>query len=233
MSRVADPKAKIMLLRAAEEVFALRGVDGAKVEDITKRVGLSKGAFYLHFESKEAAAKQVVESFLARCGAFFGSPSEYPSLPEDPDELLDFTIERDIQIYEFLWQNRAILQILGSCRGEYDYLVEAFRAEIDEKTRAWVDHWRAEGLFRDEVDAILATVVMSGAYHELSLRLVRNEKRPAFEDWLSFAQDTFVRAYGSPELMRAQARRNQRVSSGIGAVARRRAGGDHVRSRRD
>jgi hypothetical protein len=34
MPRVADPKAKITLLRAAEEVFAERGLAAAHVEEI-------------------------------------------------------------------------------------------------------------------------------------------------------------------------------------------------------
>src|SRR5688500_18069833 len=122
MSRVADPKAKIVLLRAAEEVFAERGVAAAKVEDIARKAGVSKGAFYLHFESKDAAFKQIVASWLARCGSFFAAPGDYPDVPEDPDALLDFCIRRDVQIYEFLWQSRATMRILRSCQGEYDYL---------------------------------------------------------------------------------------------------------------
>ncbi|MFN7132252.1 MAG: TetR family transcriptional regulator, partial [Myxococcales bacterium] len=30
-----------------------RGLRGARIEDITSSCGLSKGAFYLHFDSKE------------------------------------------------------------------------------------------------------------------------------------------------------------------------------------
>src|SRR4051812_15473821 len=157
MSRVADPKAKITLLRAAEEVFAERGLGGAKVEEVARRAGVSKGAFYLHFESKEAALKELIESLVARCQSFFASPSAYPDLPEDLWELLEFSHARDVQIYEFLWQNRAFLRILPTCQGPYDYLVMAFRAEIAQTTREWVDYWRREGIFRDDVDADLAT----------------------------------------------------------------------------
>lgn len=215
MSRVADPKAKIMLLRAAEEVFAEKGLAGAKVEEIARRGGVSKGAFYLHFESKEAALKQLVESFLARCQSFFAPPSAYPGLPEDPADLLDFTLERDVQIYEFLWQNRAFLRILPTCHGEYDYLVAAFRAEIDVTTREWVDHWRSEGIYRKDVDADLAAALIGGAYNELSLRLLLAEKRPPLEDWLRFALETFFRAFGTPEMVAAVDFRNPRVSQDI------------------
>jgi len=223
MSRVADPRAKITLLRAAEEVFAEKGLAGAKVEEIARRGGVSKGAFYLHFESKEAALKQLVESFLARCQSFFAPPGAYPGLPEDPSDLLDFTLERDVQIYEFLWQNRAFLRILPTCQGEYDYLVLAFRADIAGITREWVDHWRREGIFRPEVDPDLASTLIGGAYHELSMRMLVEEKRPPLEEWLRFALETFFRAFGSPEMVAAVDLRNQRVSQGIGPPAHRSA----------
>lgn len=216
MSRVADPRFKIKLLRAAEAVFAEKGLTGAKVEEIARRAGVSKGAFYLHFESKEAALKHLVESFLARCHSFFAPPSSYPSsyltLAEHPSDLLDFTLERDLQIYGFLWENRAFLRILASCNQEYDYLVLAFRAEVAVTSRAWVSHWQREGVFRGDVDADLATTLIVGAYNELTTRMLLEEKRPPLEQWLRFAVETFFRAYGTREVLQAIELRNRRVS---------------------
>lgn len=212
MSRVADPMAKVTLLRAAEEVFAERGLAGAKVEEIAKRAGVSKGAFYLHFESKEAALTQLVESFLARCQTFFGGPGDYPSIPEDAEAVLDFMFERDLAIYEFLWQNRALLRILPSCQNDHVYLVEAFRADIAQTCRAWVDRFRTEGFFRANVDVDLAATLIGGAYNDLSLRLLALDKRPDLEGWLEFALETFSRAFGTSEFIDAVERRNERVS---------------------
>jgi AcrR family transcriptional regulator len=212
MSRVADPLAKITLLRAAEEVFSERGLAGAKVEDIAKRAGLSKGAFYLHFDSKEAALKQVVESFLARCGSLLASPAAYPDLPADPSAALDFAFERDVQMFEFLWQNQAILRILGTCGGQYDYLVQAFHSEMEQTSREWIEHWRREDLFRPEIDVELVVTMMHGAYNQLVMRMLTFEgKRPPLEEWLAFAQETFIRAYGTNALI--QASENRRVSN--------------------
>ena len=212
MSRVADPRAKSMLLRAAEEVFAEKGLAGAKVEEIARRAGISKGAFYLHFESKEAALKELVESFLARCNSSFAPPSTYPDLPRDPAALLELTLQRDVRIYEFLWLNRAFLRILASCQGAYDYLVLAFRAEIGVTTRQWVEHWRAEGIYRQDVDPDLATTLIGGAYHELSMRMRLEEERPPLEQWLGFARETFFRAYGTPAVLAVLDSRNPRVA---------------------
>jgi AcrR family transcriptional regulator len=215
MSRIPDPKAKIALLRAAEEVFAERGLVGAKIEDIARKAGLSKGAFYLHFESKEAALKQIVESWLARCSSFFAGPGEYPDAADDPDALLDFCIERDVQIYEFLWQSRSTMWILHSCQGEYAYLIDAFKADMQRRNRDWLDQWRRDGLVRPEADPDLAAVLMSGAYEALSLKMIRADRRPPFETWLAFAQETFIRAFGTPELIAALNRRSNRMTTGI------------------
>lgn len=45
--------AKNNILNAAGEVFAQKGYDAATMQDITEKCGLSKGAIYHHFKSKE------------------------------------------------------------------------------------------------------------------------------------------------------------------------------------
>jgi AcrR family transcriptional regulator len=217
---VADPKAKIALLRAAEDAFAERGLAGAKVEDIAKKAGLSKGAFYLHFESKEAALKQIVETWLARCGSFFAPATDEPDAPDDPDEILEFCFERDVQLYEFLWQSRTTMWVLRSCQGEYEYLFTAFKTEIQQRNREWLDRWRRGGLIRPDIDAEIAATLMSGAYEELSLKMIQSAQRPPFEKWLELAQQTFMRAYGTPELLAALQRRSRRMTSMQGLRSR-------------
>lgn len=48
--RPADRPAEI--LAAALEVFAARGFQGARLDEVAKRAGVSKGALYLYFETK-------------------------------------------------------------------------------------------------------------------------------------------------------------------------------------
>src|SRR4051812_38210780 len=63
MPRHADPTSRDGLVAAARAEFARRGLRGARIEDITAACGLSKGAFYLHFESKEKLFGDLVEAF--------------------------------------------------------------------------------------------------------------------------------------------------------------------------
>ncbi|MEE1831529.1 ScbR family autoregulator-binding transcription factor [Streptomyces sp. SP17KL33] len=50
-----------LILKAAGAVFAERGYDGATISDVYSRAGLTKGAFYFHFSSKEELAEAILE----------------------------------------------------------------------------------------------------------------------------------------------------------------------------
>ena len=58
------------LLGAAEAVFAEKGYDGARLQDIAARAGCSVGAVYFRFKDKNALFSAVAESFVddARMG---------------------------------------------------------------------------------------------------------------------------------------------------------------------
>jgi AcrR family transcriptional regulator len=52
------------IIDAAIEVFGERGLAGARLEDIAKRAGVSKGTIYLYFPNKEALFKEMVRLTL-------------------------------------------------------------------------------------------------------------------------------------------------------------------------
>ncbi len=60
-----------VLLDAAEQVFVLRGFDGASLEDIADCAGYTRGAIYSHFGSKEELFLQVNRRSLGRYLAEF------------------------------------------------------------------------------------------------------------------------------------------------------------------
>ncbi|MBW8814151.1 MAG: TetR/AcrR family transcriptional regulator [Caulobacterales bacterium] len=61
--RKADRPAEIV--EAALAVFAEKGFAAAKLDDIAARAGVSKGAVYLYFETKEDIFRAVVDQALA------------------------------------------------------------------------------------------------------------------------------------------------------------------------
>jgi len=61
--RKADRPGEIV--QAAMAVFAEKGFAAAKLDDIARRAGVSKGALYLYFETKEDLFRAVVDQAIA------------------------------------------------------------------------------------------------------------------------------------------------------------------------
>ena len=66
MARTVGVKAKVD--RAAVALFAAHGIDGVSIADIAAAAGVSQGALYRHYRSKEALATQLFESAYRRIG---------------------------------------------------------------------------------------------------------------------------------------------------------------------
>ena len=61
-----DGTTRARIERAALKLFARGGIDGVSIKDIAGACGLSDGAMYRHFESKEALARTLFEAIHAR-----------------------------------------------------------------------------------------------------------------------------------------------------------------------
>ena len=60
--RSEETRAKI--IEAAIKLFSTRGFNAASVDDICKEAGISKGAFYHHFESKQLLFLALLDGWL-------------------------------------------------------------------------------------------------------------------------------------------------------------------------
>jgi AcrR family transcriptional regulator len=65
--RATGVKARVEL--AAIDLFAARGVDGVSIADIAGAAGVSQGALYRHYRSKDELATQLFTSAYRRTGA--------------------------------------------------------------------------------------------------------------------------------------------------------------------
>ncbi len=52
---------KSQIIQAAEEVFTKKGFDEARMDDIAEQTGLSKGALYLYFKSKDDVILAILD----------------------------------------------------------------------------------------------------------------------------------------------------------------------------
>jgi AcrR family transcriptional regulator len=66
ISRRRGEETRERLTQAAGAVFARAGYDRATVDEIVREAGFSKGAFYVHFESKEDLFWSMLEERIGR-----------------------------------------------------------------------------------------------------------------------------------------------------------------------
>lgn len=75
----AETKKK--LYEIAERLYSERNFADVNVEDITEEAGITKGAFYVHFESKDALIAALIADHAAKADADYKTFLE--SLPDD------------------------------------------------------------------------------------------------------------------------------------------------------
>jgi AcrR family transcriptional regulator len=54
------------IIQAALELFVRNGYHGTSISDITRKVGVTKGALYAHFNSKDEVLIRIIEEFEIR-----------------------------------------------------------------------------------------------------------------------------------------------------------------------
>jgi TetR/AcrR family transcriptional regulator, transcriptional repressor for nem operon len=76
VSKEATEMNRGALLRAASRLFRLKGIDGVGVAEIAKEAGLTHGALYKHFPSKDALAAEAFYHAITAKNAAKGASNE-------------------------------------------------------------------------------------------------------------------------------------------------------------
>jgi AcrR family transcriptional regulator len=201
MSRPADPHAKEALIAAARAEFARRGLRGARIEDITAACGLSKGAFYLHFESKEGLFKVLVDAFLAEMGecatarladaqSFWEengalAPQELRAQSTRLQAFLEQECKEDLHTLEVMWRYRDVLDVLISgCQGTTFEgtlweVIELEQVRVAETNRKF----QQLGLCRADVPPELFGALVIGTYLLVGKKMAKAAEKPDLALW--------------------------------------------------
>ena len=205
MARPSDPHAKSRLLEAAERVFSEKGLDRAKVEDITTQAGLSKGAFYLHFDSKGDAFKELLSDVLMHLQTRLGEAKGccLPALDQGLEHALALWLERDLEMFEFIWKNRALVRITleGGRSADYQHLIEHFASYAQRETEALLRQGVESGIYRRDLDVEVAAAFIAGGYDRFARQLVRETKKPDLRKRLRELRWMVITGAGTPDLI--------------------------------
>lgn len=137
------------ILEAALKVFAQKGFAAARMEDIAREAGVTKGTIYLYFENKEAVFKSLVRESV---GATIATVTAAAQAQEGSARLLlRMVLGRVAQL--LVEGERVVLpKIVIGESSNFPWLAEFYRFEIIEKglqlLMSLIERGIAQGEFR-------------------------------------------------------------------------------------
>lgn len=167
----APPNAKSKLLDAAVQGIRTKGYAATTVDELCAAAGVTKGAFFHHFESKEALGVSAAQHFASMADVVFSSAS-YRTLPDPVDRLLEYVALRksqlrgDLAVFTCLFgtllqetyqTHPAIREACASPMAEHSTMLES---DISEALALYGSHpeWTARSL------ALYMQAVIQGAF---------------------------------------------------------------------
>ncbi len=137
------------ILDAALKVFAEKGYAGARMDDIARRAGVTKGTIYLYFENKEAVFKSLVREAVG--AALATATADAASLEGSARTLLGMTLGTMGAI--LIDSDKVVLpKIVIAESANFPWLAEFYRFEVIEKglglLTSLIRHGIARGEFR-------------------------------------------------------------------------------------
>lgn len=194
MPRRSNPAVRDALLDAARTEFGRAGLERARVEDIARRAGISKGAFYLHFASKEDAFREILQRFLGaleeqasrrrEAELRFESELARPSTSDLVEQRIELECLLDTELLEVLWRNRLIVAALdrAPARPHLDTVAD-FRRRMRALVANRIALKQREGWLRPDLDPLAVGDVIVGAYEAFGRRLVEMRHKPDLAAW--------------------------------------------------
>ncbi len=199
-------EAKSRILEAANRVFAEKGYHEATMDDIAKRLGVSKGAIYLYFASKEdlfeAMCKTAPQAFKEILYSSFGAETNpIQSATQFFDKMLKLSASNPGLSFEILSEasrNPGLKRILKQNHAEYEEVLTGFLAE-GQKLRIVGDNLDIRPL----ANALIA--LWNGLETLLVSGLPIDEARRA---WLEALKAIFMNQHGSDRSLPARTSRS-------------------------
>ncbi|HKC27738.1 MAG TPA: TetR/AcrR family transcriptional regulator [Jatrophihabitans sp.] len=163
-SRARQPYDLESLLAVVVDVFNERGYDGTSMEDLSRRLGISKSAIYHHVQGKEELLRIALDRALNGLDEIV---SEARALDKPAIDKLEYLIRGSVRV---LQQEHSYVALLLRVRGS----TQTGRAALDR--RRGVDNFVAElvrqaqqdGDFRTDIDAAITARLLFGMVNSLA-----------------------------------------------------------------
>ena len=158
--------------QAALEEFSEKGFLGASLRQIVKNAGVTTGAFYGYFSSKEALFASLVEPHAAALmGRFMQAQTGFAELPEgeQPEHMGEASGDYVDWMVDYIYQHREPVKLL-LCRAEgtsYEHFIHNMVEVEVEYTLKYMQVLRRLGKDIPELNRSLCHIIASGMFNGL------------------------------------------------------------------
>jgi AcrR family transcriptional regulator len=146
------------LLRVAREVFEEDGFDGASVSRIVDEANVSRGTFYLYFESKEDIFRTLAETLLTQVVDLQRPTEEAPS----PLETIRHSIGGFVVYYREHARLMAVLEQVATHDESFRTLRRDMRRGVAERAVRFIAAMQRRGVVPATVDPRYAATALTG-----------------------------------------------------------------------
>jgi TetR/AcrR family transcriptional regulator, transcriptional repressor for nem operon len=136
----AESKAEAMrarIMKSAAKLIVERGYSGTTLDEILVKTGVTKGAFFYHFKSKDELARRLIEHFAQQLEDYFEELfRRADDTTDDPLESIMYVLRK----FEDFLSARA--QPLRCMFASYAHELPQFPTEVREIVRGGLNRWR-------------------------------------------------------------------------------------------
>jgi AcrR family transcriptional regulator len=152
------------LLLVAVKLFNERGYDGTSMEDLSRKLGITKSAIYHHVPSKQELLRLAVDRAL---GGLFGVAREAEAIEGRAVDRLEHLVRGSIAVLvEQLPFVTLLLRVRGNTKVERAALSR--RREFDTIVTELVKQAEAEGDLRPDIDPAVTARLLFGMVNSLT-----------------------------------------------------------------
>ena len=155
-----------LIIEAAIKLFAMKGVNATSIQEIATECGISKGAFYLHFKSKDKLVLAALEYYYDQVQNKLMDFEKEPLLPRER-----FEKQLYCQFYELQQKKEFIIMCMRENVLPFNKEVEAFMKRMKVESHAFYRNnllsIYGEEIIPHLVDLIIMLEGISNAYLEL------------------------------------------------------------------
>ncbi|MFE0025869.1 TetR/AcrR family transcriptional regulator [Amycolatopsis sp. NPDC059021] len=151
------------LLQVAVKLFNERGYDGTSMEDLSRKLGITKSAIYHHVPSKEELLRLAVDRAL---NGLFAVAAELDTMDGRAIDRLEYLVRGSVAVLaEQLPFVTLLLRVRGNTKAERAAL--ARRREFDRLVTELVKQAEAEGDVRPDIDPAVTARLLYGMVNSL------------------------------------------------------------------